>query len=252
MTVEGFAPAVGAPTKSSMNIAARVAALDWPRIKDELNTYGAAVTGRLLTDEECDVLIELYPRQELFRSGVVMQQHSFGQGEYQYFAYPLPPLVAQLRTALYPPLADVANAWQAALGLEQRFPADHRRYLEYCHGQGQAKPTPLLLRYVEGDYNRLHQDIYGEEVFPIQATILLSEPGVDYTGGEFVLTEQRPRTQSRVEVVPLRRGEAVLFAVRYRSVRGARGTHRVSLRHGVSRVRSGNRFTCGIIFHDAA
>jgi len=233
-------------------IATRVAALDWRNIENDLNAHGAALARTLLSAEECEALLNLYPRRELFRSRVVMQRHGFGQGEYQYFAYPLPPIVARMRSALYPPLARVANEWQAALGTEERFPERHEDYIAHCNRHGQTRPTPLLLRYGEGDYNCLHQDIYGEQVFPLQATILLSEPEVDFTGGEFVVTEQRPRRQSRVEVVPLRRGEAVIFAVRQRPVRGARGYYRVNLRHGVSRVLTGERFTCGIIFHDAA
>jgi hypothetical protein len=229
-----------------------VAALDWRGIESDLNAHGAALTGALLTPDECDALIGIYSRPEIFRSRVVMQRHGFGQGEYQYFAYPLPQIVAELRATLYAPLANIANEWQAALGIEQRFPARHEDYLARCHDNGQTRPTPLLLRYGEGDYNCLHQDIYGEQVFSLQATILLSEPDLDFAGGEFVLTEQRPRRQSRVEVIPLGRGEAVIFAVRQRPARGAHGYYRVNMRHGVSRVRSGERFTCGIIFHDAA
>jgi uncharacterized protein len=237
---------------ASANIAGRVAALDWPRIAADLDAGGAAVMGALLTAGECAALKALYSRSDVFRSRIVMQRHGFGQGEYQYFAYPLPPLIAELRETLYPPLAKVANEWQAALGADSRFPAHHADYAKRCRDRGQTRPTPLLLRYVAGDYNCLHQDIYGEEVFPLQVTILLSDPETDFTGGEFVMTEQRPRKQSRAEVIPLRRGEAVIFAVRLRPVRGARGYHRVNLRHGVRRLRSGERYACGIIFHDAA
>lgn len=228
-----------------------VEGLDWSGIKSELNARGTAVVGNLLTVDACQALIESYAHAELFRSRVVMQRHGFGQGEYQYFAYPLTSIVAELRAALYPPLAGLANEWHTALGIERRFPGRHDNYIAHCHANGQTRPTPLLLRYAAGDYNCLHQDIYGEQVFPLQVAILLSEPGEDFTGGEFVLTEQRPRHQSRTEVVPLRRGDAVIFAVRERPVRGARGYYRVNMRHGVSRLRSGSRYTCGIIFHDA-
>jgi hypothetical protein len=190
-------------------------------------------------------------RDELFRSQVIMARHGFGRGEYKYFDYPLPEPVAALRAALYPPLAEIANRWNEAMGVEVRYPAAHTEYLGHCHQAGQTKATPLLLQYGEGDYNCLHQDLYGEHVFPLQATFLLSEPESDFTGGEFVLTEQRPRMQSRPHVVPLRLGDGVVFAVRHRPVQGARGTYRVNLRHGVSQVRSGRRYTLGIIFHDA-
>jgi len=252
MSVETLARAGKSPANHSAGIATRVEALDWERIADDVNTRGAAVTGPLLTAEECSALTALYARAEAFRSRVVMQRHGFGQGEYQYFAYPLPAIIAELRTTLYAPLAGIANEWHAVLGTKQRFPPRHEDYVARCHDAGQTRPTPLLLRYAKGDYNCLHQDIYGEQVFPLQVAILLSEPGVDFTGGEFVLTEQRPRRQSRVDVVPLRRGDAVIFAVRERPVRGARGYYRVNMRHGVSRLRSGERYTCGIIFHDAA
>lgn len=226
--------------------------LDWARLTEELDAHGAATTAPLLSPGECAALVRLYSQQERFRRRVVMQRHGFGKGEYQYFSYPLPPSVSQLREALYAHLAPVANRWHAALGFPRRFPPQHRTFLRRCHRKGQKRPTPLLLRYDEGDYNCLHQDVYGEEVFPLQATILLSDPARDFTGGEFVLTEQRPRMQSRAEVIALRQGQAVIFSVRYRPLRGARGVYRVNLRHGVSRLRSGVRFTCGIIFHDAA
>ena len=193
----------------------------------------------------------LYPDDSLFRSRVVMSRHGFGRGEYQYFDYPLPEIISEVRTAIYPRLAPIANRWNTLMGLEVRYPETHSEFLMRCHDAGQLRPTPLLLQYGEGDYNCLHQDLYGEHVFPIQVTILLSEPGTDFTGGEFILTEQRPRMQSRPEVVPLRQGDAVAFAVHHRPVQGKRGSYRVNMRHGVSRLRSGHRHTLGIIFHDA-
>ena len=205
----------------------------------------------VLGSGDCASLSECYDDDSLFRSRVVMARHGFGRGEYRYFAYPLPGTIAALRAALYPPLAEIANRWNAALGIETRYPPDHAAFLDRCHAAGQVKPTPLLLRYAEGDYNCLHQDLYGEHVFPLQVAILLSAPGEDFTGGEFVLTEQRPRMQSRAEVVPLGRGDGVVFPVHHRPVQGTRGTYRVNLRHGVSRLRSGRRHTLGIIFHDA-
>ena len=229
----------------------RALALDWPRIEAELATRGAATTGVLFSPEECFALAALYDEPAHFRSRVVMQRHGFGQGEYQYFDHPLPPAVAAWRSALYARLAPLANAWAAAMGQPADCPADHAAYLARCHAAGQTRPTPLLLRYGQGDYNCLHQDLYGELQFPLQLTVLLSRPGDDFTGGEFVLTEQRPRMQSRAEVVSLAQGEAVIFAVNQRPVAGTRGTYRVTMRHGVSRVRSGRRHTLGIIFHDA-
>jgi uncharacterized protein len=236
----------------AMDIADRIAALDWARIATDLDAYGTAATGPLLTPEECGGLAALYGREDGFRSRVVMARHGFGRGEYRYFANPLPALVGGLRESLYPRLAPVANAWNAAMGLPRRFPAELAAFTAECHAAGQARPTPLLLRYGPDDYNCLHQDLYGEQVFPLQVAILLSEPGRDFEGGEFVLTEQRPRMQSRAEVVPLRQGEAVVFAVHHRPVQGTRGVYRVMLRHGVSRIRAGERFTLGVIFHDAA
>ena len=230
----------------------RIAALDWPQVVGALDAVGHAVVGPLLTPAECAALAAAYDDDALFRSRVVMARHGFGQGEYKYFAYPLPETVAALRAALYPPLAEIANHWRAALGEAGAFPPDHAAYLARCHKAGQRRPTPLLLRYGPGDYNRLHQDLYGEQVFPLQATILLSDPVRDFTGGEFVLTEQRPRMQSRAEVVPLGQGEAVIFPVNRRPVQGARGVYRSAMRHGVSRLRTGRRLTLGIIFHDAA
>jgi hypothetical protein len=228
------------------------AGIDWHEIADGLDASGWAVLAGLLDSAACRELAALYDAPGHFRRRVVMARHGFGRGEYQYFGLPLPDRVAALRTALYPPLARIANRWQAALGREWRYPDRHERFLAQCHEGGQCRPTPLLLRYAEGDFNCLHQDLYGEQVFPLQVAILLAEPGRDFTGGEFVLTEQRPRQQSRVEVVPLRQGDAVVFAVHERPVQGTRGAYRARMRHGVSRVRSGRRHTLGIIFHDAA
>jgi hypothetical protein len=233
------------------DIAARVAALDWQEIGRQLDTFGCATTGPLLAVEECAALSGRYDDDGIYRSRVIMGRHGFGRGEYKYFAYPLPDTVASLRSALYPRLAEIANRWNEQLGLEQRCPAEHAAFLNRCHAAGQTKPTPLLLQYGAGDYNCLHQDVYGELVFPLQVAFLLSRPGHDFTGGEFVLTEQRPRMQSRAEVVPLRQGEGVIFPVHHRPVQGTRGIYRVNMRHGVSRLRSGRRHTLGIIFHDA-
>jgi hypothetical protein len=218
----------------------------------ELDAFGCTVVPRLLAPDACVAYAASYADPGLFRSRIVMERFNFGRGEYQYFAYPLPPALAALRGALYEPLARIANRWQAALGETPRFPATHAEYLALCHAAGQLRPTPLLLQYHEGDYNCLHQDLYGEHVFPLQVAVLLSRPGKDFTGGEFVLTEQRPRMQSRAEVVPLAQGDAVIFPVSQRPVNGTRGPYRVNMRHGVSRVRSGARHTLGIIFHDAA
>lgn len=220
-------------------------------ITEALDCHGHAVASGLVSASESTRLAAAYSEETLFRSRVVMSRHGFGRGEYQYFRYPLPDAVARLRTALYPPLAAIANRWAEALRLDVRYPTDLAAFLARCHRAGQTEPTPLLLMYGAGDYNCLHQDLYGEQVFPLQVAILLSEPGRDFTGGEFVLTEQRPRMQSRAEVVPLGRGDAVIFPVRHRPVRGTRGMHRVNMRHGVSRIRSGRRMTLGIIFHDA-
>jgi uncharacterized protein len=229
----------------------RVDAIDWAQVATHLGQFGWAPLGRLLGADECRALAALYDRDNTFRSTVVMARHGFGKGEYKYFAYPLPEPIATLRPALYAGLAPVANTWNETLGIAARYPDAHADYIRTCHEAGQTRPTPLLLRYREGDYNCLHQDVYGAQVFPLQVVILLSEPGADFEGGEFVLTEQRPRMQSRAEVVPLRQGEAAVFAVRHRPVQGTRGTYRVNLRHGVSRLRSGQRHTLGIIFHDA-
>jgi uncharacterized protein len=233
------------------DVATRTEALDWAAMASSLDAQGCAVTGPLLTADECAALAGRYAEDKPFRSRVIMARHGFGRGEYKYFAYPLPELIQALRTALYPRLAAIANRWNEAMGIAVRFPADHQDFLDRCHEAGQPRPTPLLLQYGPGDYNCLHQDLYGEHVFPLQATVLLSQPGEDFSGGEFVLTEQRPRMQSRAEVVPLRQGEAVIFPVHHRPVQGTRGIYRVNMRHGVSRIRDGRRHTLGVIFHDA-
>lgn len=229
----------------------RVAEIDWDAAAAELDQHGAAVLPALLPPEECQAVAALYPEDKPFRSRVVMARHGFGRGEYKYFGYPLPDPIAGLRAALYPRLAPVANGWNARMGIDTRYPERHEAFLKACHAAGQTRPTPLLLQYEPGDFNCLHQDLYGDLAFPLQVAILLSEPGRDFTGGEFVLTEQRPRMQSRPEVVPLRQGDGVAFAVHHRPVAGTRGDYRVNLRHGVSRLRSGRRHTLGIIFHDA-
>ncbi|MGN6115146.1 MAG: 2OG-Fe(II) oxygenase [Nitrobacter sp.] len=229
----------------------RVTALDWNQVGADLDAQGCAVLPNLLSADECETLAALYDDDAKFRSRIVMGRHGFGRGEYKYFAYPLPEPIASLRPVLYPPLSHVANRWNEAMGIATRYPGDHAAFLKRCHEAGQTRPTPLLLRYETGDYNCLHQDLYGEHVFPLQVAILLSQPGEDFRGGEFVLPEQRPRMQSRVEVVPLRQGDAVAFAVHHRPVQGTRGVYRVNLRHGVSRLRSGRRHTVGVIFHDA-
>jgi hypothetical protein len=232
--------------------ASSLPAIDAAAIGDSLDARGFAVIERLIALEECAAVAAMYPDDAPFRSHIHMARHGFGRGEYKYFAYPLPTHIAALRTVLYPPLAEIANRWNDALGIDVRFPADHAAFLDRCHAAGQTRPTPLLLQYGPGDYNCLHQDLYGEHVFPLQVAILLAEPTRDFSGGEFVITEQRPRMQSRASVVPLRQGNAVVFAVHHRPVRGARGTYRVNLRHGVSEILSGQRHTLGIIFHDAA
>jgi hypothetical protein len=229
----------------------RLANYDRVAFAEELDAFGCVVLPQLMTAEECGETAALYPREQHFRSHIHMARHGFGKGEYRYFSYPLPELIGGLRTALYPRLAVVANDWNECLGLVQRYPDEHAEFLKLCHDQGQTRPTPLLLQYGPGDFNCLHQDLYGDLAFPLQVAILLSEPDEDFTGGEFVLTEQRPRMQSRAEVVPLRQGDAVAFAVHNRPVQGSKGSYRVNLRHGVSRLRSGMRHTVGIIFHDA-
>ena len=244
-------PTASTEELSVAGLADRVESLDWPQIESDLESDGCAIAKGLLLPDQCRALAALYPQDEPFRSRVVMARHGFGRGEYKYFTYPLPEAVATLRRSLYPHLAAVANRWNQAMKIAVSYPTDHDEYLERCHAAGQIRPTPLLLQYDEGDYNCLHQDMYGEFVFPLQVAFLLSAPGEDFTGGEFMLMEQRPRMQSRGEVVPLRQGDGVIFAVHHRPVQGTRGTYRVKLRHGVSRLRSGHRHTVGIIFHDA-
>jgi hypothetical protein len=240
-TIKEAAPAV-----------ARIEALNWPQLTDELDEQGSALLKSVLTPVECVSLSSLYPNEAGFRSRVVMGRHGFGRGEYKYFSYPLPGIIQGVRTALYRELAPIANRWNQRMGIEVQYPNEHGEFIQRCHDAGQSRPTPLLLQYGPGDYNCLHQDLYGEHVFPIQVAFLLSEPGRDFEGGEFVLTEQRPRMQSRPEVVPLRQGDAVAFAVHHRPVQGTRGIYRVNLRHGVSRLRTGHRHTAGVIFHDAS
>ncbi|MEM5387242.1 2OG-Fe(II) oxygenase [Paraburkholderia phymatum] len=241
------APAIA----TTQSIGPRIDAIDWTRAAAGLDAHGCAMLQGLLRADECDALSALYTRDDLYRSRVVMARHGFGRGEYKYYGYPLPDVVGALRTAIYPRLAPIANGWNQTLGNDVRYPPTHAAFLRRCHEAGQLRPTPLILQYAAGDFNCLHQDLYGEHVFPIQLAILLSEPGKDFTGGDFVLTEQRPRMQSRVEVVPLRKGDAVLFAVHHRPVQGTRGAYRVNMRHGVSRLHAGHRHTLGIIFHDA-
>jgi hypothetical protein len=230
---------------------ARADTYDWLAVEQHLDSSGWAVLPAVLTPGETDALRGLYADDRLFRSRVVMAKHGFGRGEYKYFKYPLPAVLADLRTAIYPRLVPIANRWNASMRVDVRYPASHAEFLARCHDAGQTRPTPLLLRYAEGDFNALHQDVYGEHVFPLQMMILLSDPRREFTGGEFVVTEQRPRMQSRVEVVPVGRGDAVVWAVRDRPAQGRRGTYRVTMRHGVSRLRSGCRQTAGVIFHDA-
>ena len=237
--------------RSHSDITARVAAIDWAQAASDLDVQGCAVLKGLLTAEECRASAARYPDDGIFRSRIVMGRHGFGRGEYKYFAYPLPQPIAELRPALYARLQPVANSWNEAMGIDISYPESHEAFLARCHDAGQLRPTPLLLKYGEGDYNCLHQDLYGEHVFPLQVAILLSEPHRDFEGGEFVLTEQRPRMQSRAEVVPLGQGDGVAFAVHVRPVQGTRGFYRVNMRHGVSRIRSGHRYTAGVIFHDA-
>jgi len=246
------APVANEVAHSAMESAeARVARYDWKKLADELNGFGCAVMETLLSPDECRRIAALYPEKDHFRSHIQMARHGFGKGEYRYFKYPLPDPIGGLRTALYSRLTVVANDWNARMGAQERYPIEHTAFLKQCHDRGQTRPTPLLLQYVPGDFNCLHQDLYGDLAFPIQVAILLSEPGTGFTGGEFVMTEQRPRMQSRAEVVPLRQGDAVAFAVHKRPVQGSKGVYRVNHRHGVSRVRSGSRHAVGIIFHDA-
>jgi len=239
------------PVPATQRTIDRIQAFDWKDISRSMDERGSAIVERLLTLDECRSLAVLYAEEDVFRSRVVMERHGFGRGEYKYFAYPLPNIMSGLRSALYSRLVPIANRWNDAMGIAVRYPQKHADFLARCHGAGQLRPTPLLLKYGAEDYNCLHQDLYGAHVFPLQVAILLSEPTVDFTGGEFVITEQRPRMQSRPEVIPLRQGDAVIFAVHHRPVQGKRGVYRVNLRHGVSRVRSGTRLTAGVIFHDA-
>lgn len=232
-------------------IADRVNRVDWDTVSGDLNERGYTLLKGVLNSDDCAGLVALYSKEAHFRSHVIMARHGYGRGEYRYFNYPLPELVLSLRESIYPRLAPLANQWSQAMGSDVRFPVEHAEFINRCHLAGQTRPTPLLLQYGPDDYNCLHQDLYGDQVFPIQAAFLLSRPEVDFTGGEFVLTEQRPRMQSRVEVAPLYQGDAILFAVHQRPVHGSRGSYRVHMRHGVSRVCSGHRHTLGIIFHDA-
>jgi uncharacterized protein len=242
---------VSLPIHPSTAIDRRIDAYDWKAIDAQLNESGCAHIPHMLSTDECELLADLYASDALFRNTIVMARHNFGRGEYRYFDYPLPDLVGDLRTALYRRLAPIANRWHKMMQIDVDFPVEHAAFIERCRRAGQTRPTPLLLKYGSGDYNCLHQDLYGEQVFPLQVAILLSQPQRDFTGGEFVLTEQRPRMQSRVEVVPLQQGDAVIFAVNQRPVAGTRGPYRVNMRHGVSRIRAGHRQTLGIIFHDA-
>lgn len=239
------------PALPAATLAGRIHAIDWECVTHDLDGQGSAVLEHLLLPSECEQVTALYPRDELFRNRIVMEQHGFGRGEYKYFAYPLPECIAGLRTGVYPHLVPIANRWNHLMHLAPRFPDRHEDFLAHCHQAGQVRPTALLLQYGKDDYNCLHQDLYGEHVFPLQCTILLSDPGRDFTGGEFIMTEQRPRRQSRPIVVPLRQGDGVLFASHHRPVEGKHGFYRVTLRHGVSRIRSGHRYTVGVIFHDA-
>jgi hypothetical protein len=237
--------------KRPSSMAQRIESFNWDAINVELDTCGAGVIGPLISPDQCKTLVNGYDNEDLYRSRVVMARHGFGRGEYKYFRYPLPAVIAELRDSLYPYLAEIANRWNETMGIDVRYPAEHDAFKACCHQAGQTKPTPLILKYGAGDYNCLHQDIYGERVFPLQIAFLLSKPSEDFTGGDFTLTEQRPRMQSRVEVVPLGQGMGVIFPVHHRPVKGARGSYRVNMRHGVSRLHSGQRFTMGVIFHDA-
>ncbi|SEK95942.1 hypothetical protein SAMN03159362_1732 [Pseudomonas sp. NFIX51] len=236
---------------SASSLEQRLACLDWASIEQQLDQDGSAVIDNLLSADQCHELSGLYPHSELFRSRVVMARHGFGRGEYQYFAYPLPQRVAELRGQFYPRLVPLANRWNQLMNIPVQYPPRHEDFLQRCHAAGQQRPTPLLLQYGPQDYNCLHQDVYGDNVFPLQVAILLSRPGIDFSGGEFVITEQRPRMQSRPQVIGLKQGDALIFAVHHRPVPGVRGHYRVTLRHGVSRLHSGRRHTLGVIFHDA-
>ena len=242
---------IALPDASDAETARRIEAVDWWNVEQSLDQQGSAMIQGLLSPQACDALSALYSCDELYRSRVVMERHGFGRGEYKYYDYPLPDLIGTLRRSVYPHLVPVANRWNALMHIDACYPAQHAEFIRRCHDAGQTRPTPLILQYAKDDYNCLHQDLYGEHVFPLQLAILLSEPGEDFTGGEFVLTEQRPRMQSRVAVMPLRKGDAVVFAVHHRPVQGTRGSYRVNMRHGVSRLLSGHRHTLGVIFHDA-
>ncbi|MDR3493243.1 MAG: 2OG-Fe(II) oxygenase [Ancalomicrobiaceae bacterium] len=250
-TTDAASPDEETGSASPATIEERVGAIDWTQVHAELDAQGWAIAPKLLSDAEADFVSGLYGREQGFRSHIVMSRHGFGRGEYKYFSYPLPDLIQSVRTAAYPYLAPIANRWHERMGKEARFPADHAAFLERCHRAGQLRPTPLLLSYASGDYNCLHRDLYGEQVFPIQIAILLDQPGVDFAGGEFVMTEQRPRMQTRAMVLPLDKGDAVLFAVHSRPMQGGRGDYQVKLSHGVSKIHKGRRHTVGIIFHDA-
>lgn len=239
------------PSTSLQDVMERVKVIDWERVFQGLDVQGNAIIHCLLSQDECQALAGLYTHNDIFRSHVVMSQHGFGRGEYKYFKYPLPDLIVGLRTAIYTRLVPIANRWNTAMSIDARYPEEHADFIKRCHQAGQVRPTPLLLQYGADDYNCLHQDLYGQHVFPLQLAILLSEPNKDFTGGEFVITEQRPRRQSQAIVVPLRQGDGIVFAVHNRPVQGTRGVYRVNLRHGVSRIRSGHRHTVGVIFHDA-
>jgi uncharacterized protein len=238
-------------TAKISSIAQRMEAVVWQQVSRDLDAEGHAIIRNILSSDECDQVRALYQDDKIFRSQIVMERHGFGRGEYRYFSYPLPDLVADMRTSLYPRLVPTANSWNEAMGIDLRYPETHSDFIQRCHRAGQNKPTPLLLKYGISDYNCLHQDLYGEHIFPLQFAVLLSEPDRDFSGGEFVMTEQRPRMQSRPIVVPLRKGDGVVFAVHHRPVQGSKRAYRVNLRHGVSRIRSGSRYTLGIIFHDA-
>jgi uncharacterized protein len=242
---------IALPAGPAAEVTRRVDTVDWKDVGQNLDQHGSAMIQGLLSPQECNALGGLYSRDELYRSRVVMARHGFGRGEYKYFGYPLPDLIGTLRRSVYPHLVPVANRWNTLMHIDVRYPTQHAEFIRRCHDAGQTRPTPLILQYAKDDYNCLHQDLYGEHVFPLQLAVLLSEPGQDFTGGEFVLTEQRPRMQSRVEVMPLRKGDAVVFAVHHRPVQGTRGSYRVNMRHGVSRLLSGHRHTLGVIFHDA-
>lgn len=239
-------------TADCARMAARVGVLDWTKVGSDLDAQGWAVVPGLLTDTEADAIAGLYHLDQGFRRQIIMARHGYGRGEYKYFSYPLPPLVEALRTAVYPHLVPVANRWYERMGNEVRFPREHAAFLDRCHRAGQVRPTPLLLEYGPDDYNCLHRDLYGDHFFPMQIAVLLDQPGKDFDGGEFVMTEQRPRMQSRAMVLPLKKGDAAIFAVFSRPVKGVRGDHQVKLNHGVSKLHSGKRHTLGIIFHDAA